>query len=292
MAWVDVKKEMTDEKGLDAGVADRIGEYVKHKGMFLPVTGTINSLVMIYRIGGPSLLEQLTADTTLMANSNAKQGLADMGLLFSLLKAYNVLDRVGSVTFKCMDFIDLYVKISFDLSLARGLDYYTGIIYEAVVEASAPPGFKTANALALPSDTPTPAAPTPKKKSKKPASDENDEEDVDESQVGVGSIAAGGRYDGLVSMFLSAAGSDGKKEKAVAQVPCVGVSIGLDRIFAIVWPRWVEKGMRSKETMVYVMSAGDGLLQERVELVTELRTAGIKVRTLRISEGETFFILQ
>jgi len=108
------------------------------------------------------------------------------------------------------------------------------------------------------------------------ATDEGDEEDVDESQVGVGSIAAGGRYDGLVSMFLSAAGSDGKKEKAVAQVPCVGVSIGLDRIFALVWPRWVEKGMRSKETMVYVMSAGDGLLQERVGLVTELRTAGIK----------------
>ncbi len=32
MSWVDVKKEMTDEKGLDAAVADKIGEYVKHKG--------------------------------------------------------------------------------------------------------------------------------------------------------------------------------------------------------------------------------------------------------------------
>lgn len=30
--------------------------------------------------------------------------------------------------------------MSFDMSLARGLDYYTGIIYEAVTEKSAPPG--------------------------------------------------------------------------------------------------------------------------------------------------------
>lgn len=26
-----------------------------------------------------------------------------------------------------------YLKVSFDLSLARGLDYYTGVIYEAVL---------------------------------------------------------------------------------------------------------------------------------------------------------------
>lgn len=75
-------------------------------------------------------------------------------------------------------------------------------------------------------------------------------------------------------MFTSAAAGEGKK---AAGMPCVGVSIGLDRIFAIVWPKWVEKGMRSKETMVYVMAAGDGLLEERVELVHELREAGIKV---------------
>ena len=41
--------------------------------------------------------------------------------------------------------------------------------------------------------------------------------------VKVGSIAAGGRYDELVGMF-SASG---------AKVPCVGVSIGIERIFAL-----------------------------------------------------------
>ncbi|KAF9461940.1 hypothetical protein BDZ94DRAFT_1310139 [Collybia nuda] len=241
LPWSDVKKEMTDEKGLDAAIADKIGEYVKHKG-------------------GPTLLDQLTSDASLMANQSAKQGLADMSLLFTLLRSYKVLDR-----------------ISFDLSLARGLDYYTGIIYEAIVEASAPPGFHAANAFAsssTPADAATTPAPPPKKKSaKKGKTEDGEDEEIDESQVGVGSIAAGGRYDGLVGMFSAAAAAEGKKATGL---PCVGVSFGLDRVFALVWPKWVEKGMRSKETMVYVMAAGDGLLEERVQLVQELREAGIK----------------
>lgn len=153
------------------------------------------------------------------------------------------------------------------MSLARGLDYYTGLIYEAIVEASAPPGLKAAENLDP--APPTPAA-APKKKSKK-AGPEEDEE-IDESQVGVGSIAAGGRYDDLVAMFTAAASSDGKKS---AGLPCVGVSIGLDRIFALLWPKWVERGMRSKEVFAYVLSAGDGLLPERMGLVQELRAQGI-----------------
>ncbi|KAI5998217.1 hypothetical protein EDD15DRAFT_2244375 [Pisolithus albus] len=240
LPWSDVKKEMTDEKGLSSDVADKIGEYVKHKG-------------------GPALLDQLKADETLMSNPSAKQGLQDMELLFTLLKAYN-------------NVID---KISFDMSLARGLDYYTGIIYEAIVEASAPPGFNAANATAPPPATAGASSPAqPKKKSKKPKADTlEEEEEIDESQVGVGSIAAGGRYDNLVGLFTSAAAGEGKKG---ASLPCIGVSIGMDRIFSIIWPKWVEKGMRSKETMVYVMAAGDGLLEERIRLVQELREAGIK----------------
>ena len=70
------------------------------------------------------------------------------------------------------------------MSLARGLDYYTGIIYEAVTEASAPPGFKAANAFATSDATPstpaTPATPAPKKekKAKKPANGEEEEEET------------------------------------------------------------------------------------------------------------------
>lgn len=157
------------------------------------------------------------------------------------------------------------------MSLARGLDYYTGLIYEAIVEASAPPGFK-----ANPSVAPTPATPKKPKKEK-----DGEEEEIDESQVGVGSIAAGGRYDNLVGSFAAAAAGEGKKK--VVQTPCVGVSIGMDRIFALLWPKWVSMGGRSKDTMVYVMAAGDGLLEERMELVHELREQGIKVRVLHLT---------
>ncbi|KAG1716209.1 hypothetical protein ID866_949 [Astraeus odoratus] len=237
LPWLDVKKEMTEEKGLSPDVADRIGEYVKHKG-------------------GPSLLHQLKSDQTLMSNVSAKQGVQDMDLLFTLLKAYSVID-----------------KISFDLSLARGLDYYTGIIYEAIIEASAPPGFSPANTVTSPSATDGAASQLKKKPKKSKAEDAQEEEEIDESQVGVGSIAAGGRYDNLVGMFTSAAAGDGKKG---ASLPCIGVSIGLDRIFSVLWPKWVETGMRSKETMAYVMAAGDGLLEERIKLAQELRGAGIK----------------
>jgi histidyl-tRNA synthetase len=213
-----------------------------------------------------------------------------MTILFSLLKAYNALDRVSHEReISTISFKTLSIQISFDLSLARGLDYYTGIIYEAIVEASAPPGFKAANAFASSSE-PTSSIPevapaaSLKKRSKKPDAAAVEEEEVDESQVGVGSIAAGGRYDGLVGAFLAgAAGVDpnskeGKKAMGpCGGTPCVGVSIGMDRVFALVWPKWVERGGRAKETMVFVMSAGDGLLSERVELATELRAAGIKV---------------
>lgn len=47
---------------------------------------------------------------------------------------------------------------------------------------------------------------------------------AEEEPLNVGSVAAGGRYDGLVGMF------DPKGHK----VPCVGLSIGIERIFSIV----------------------------------------------------------
>ncbi|GJJ13182.1 hypothetical protein Clacol_007433 [Clathrus columnatus] len=235
LSWEEVRKEMTEEKGLDPTVADRIGEYVKLKG-------------------GSELLQILRADSALMSNKSSKEGIADMDILFRLLDAYQVTKY-----------------ISFDLSLARGLDYYTGIIYEAVVEASAPPGIK-----ANPPVSSAPTAGIKAKPSQKQELDEEGEPVIDESTIGVGSIAAGGRYDNLVQLFTSAAAGDGKAGKKAPGLPCVGVSIGVDRVFALLWPKWVECGGRSKETVAYVMVARDGLLEERIKLVRELREGGIK----------------
>lgn len=38
--------------------------------------------------------------------------------------------------FDLLDMMGALSHFSFDLSLARGLDYYTGVIYEAVMEGS------------------------------------------------------------------------------------------------------------------------------------------------------------
>jgi histidyl-tRNA synthetase len=92
-----------------------------------------------------------------------------------------------------------------------------------------------------------------------------------EGQVGgneaVGSIAGGGRYDELVGMF------DPKNRK----VPCVGVSIGVERIFSLLEARKADQALRSSPIEVYVASAQKGLVEERMKICTMLWSAGIKV---------------
>lgn len=247
LPWADVRKEMVEEKGLAEDVADKIGEYVKLKG-------------------GPELLTQLRS-SPLAENESAKAGMDDMEILF-----------------KYLDVFGITKSMSFDLSLARGLDYYTGLIYEAVVEGSAPPAASNTTAIPTPTSTAPPPKPSKPKPAKKDKSTDADDEEIDESQVGVGSIAAGGRYDELVGMFASAAASTGsKKEKSSAgQIPCVGVSVGVERVFSILMQREKEKEVgaggrgRSKATEVFVVSVGEGLIEERMRLAKDLWDAGIK----------------
>ncbi|XP_013926458.1 PREDICTED: histidine--tRNA ligase, cytoplasmic-like [Thamnophis sirtalis] len=195
MAWEDVKNEMVGEKGLAPEIADQIGGYVRLHG-------------------GLSLIEQLLQDPKLSQNKLAREGLEEVKQLFKYLDIFGISDQ-----------------FSFDLSLARGLDYYTGVIYEAIL-------------LKEPNDP------------------------VEES-VGVGSVAGGGRYDGLVGMF------DPKGRK----VPCVGVSIGIERVFSIMEQKMEasEEKIRTTETQVLVASAQKKLLEERLKLVSELWDSGIKV---------------
>uniref|UniRef100_A0A671MVW6 histidine--tRNA ligase n=1 Tax=Sinocyclocheilus anshuiensis TaxID=1608454 RepID=A0A671MVW6_9TELE len=146
-----------------------------------------------------------------------------MKLLFSYLELFQVTD-----------------KVVFDLSLARGLDYYTGVIYEAILSQTIP-------------------APA-------------EQNGADEAGVSVGSVAGGGRYDGLVGMF------DPKGRK----VPCVGVSIGIERIFSIMEQKaeTSSEKVRTTETQVLVASAQKNLLEERLKLTSELWNAGVKAEVL------------
>lgn len=158
MPWDEVRKEMVDEKGLDGAVADKIETYVVRKG-------------------GRDLLDSLLQDEALVANASAKTGLEEMRDLLDYLDAFGVLDR-----------------ISFDMSLARGLDYYTGVIYEVVTEGSAPAVPQTP--AAAPSSTPdTPEAQRLQKSGKKDKAKTNtnleDDDRSNDPTLGVGSVAAG-----------------------------------------------------------------------------------------------------
>lgn len=217
--WEEVRREMTEEKGLDGEVAEKIGGYVNLKG-------------------GAELLQKLQADEALSANESAKAGLADMQLLFDYLSIFQVLP-----------------VISFDMSLARGLDYYTGVIYEVITEGSAP-GTSAAKGSEK-------GARSGKKEKKAPKGAEFDEDRSSDPNVGVGSVAAGGRYDNLVNMF------SGK-----GQIPCVGVSFGVERIFSIMKARTEAAQARDSKVDVFVVAFPKGLLKERMGVGQLLENAG------------------
>ena len=190
--WEEVRREMVEDKGLAPESADRIGQIVglhgKPQEMLATLTGSAEAHL-----------------ETLRSHPMAKAALDELTTLFDFLGAMNALDR-----------------ISLDMSLARGLDYYTGVIYEAVLLGA-----------------------------------------------NVGSVAAGGRYDHLVGSF------------AGKEIPAVGVSIGLERIFAIIETKLKEEAkrtgvpIRSTDTAVLVASIGNGMQKRRMEVANVLWSAGI-----------------
>jgi len=191
--WEDVKKEMIEEKGLSKEVADKIGEYVKLHG-------------------GMDLVEKLLTDEKLSKNKSAVEGLEAIKILL-----------------KYCDIFQITNNVSFDLSLARGLDYYTGVIFEAVLLGDSSKG----------------------------------------EEFSVGSVAGGGRYDNLVGMF------DVKNK----QVPCVGVSLGVERLFTVLEQKLqkTNRKQRTTEVDVYVCTAQKNLVEERLKLCNELWSDDLKV---------------
>ena len=145
--WSEVRREMVEEKGLAGDVADRIGDFVVLRG------------------------EPWEMYKSLMDGNKFGDHKGALDAMEDLRICFDYLDAMDKLRF-----------ISFDLSLARGLDYYTGIIYEAVCM---------------------------------------------NGNTQVGSIGGGGRYDNLVSMF----------QEAGKVTPCVGVSVGIERVFTLMEER-------------------------------------------------------
>jgi histidyl-tRNA synthetase len=107
-------------------------------------------------------------------------------------------------------------QVSTDFTLARGLNYYTGIIFEIKAKG-----------------------------------------------VQIGSIGGGGRYDDLTGLF------------GVANVPGVGISFGVDRIYDVMeelrlFPQEVQTG-----TQVLFFNLGEAESKAAFNLMQQLRSRGV-----------------
>lgn len=186
--WEEVKREMVEDKGLESEVADKIGTFVLQKG------------------APKEMYKQLMDSQKFGKHAGALDAMEDLRILFEYLDA-----------------MDKLKFISFDLSLARGLDYYTGVIYEAVCM---------------------------------------------NGNTQVGSIGGGGRYDTLVSMF----------QEAGKVTPCVGVSVGIERVFTLMEARLREENagsIKQPNVNVLVASVGAGMMKERMKITRVLWDANI-----------------
>ena len=141
-----------------------------------------------------AFLESYLADSTV-----GMEGVSEVKHLFSLMES----DPMDS-------------EVDFDLTLARGLNYYTGTIFEVI-----------------------------------------------SSEVQIGSICGGGRYDDLTGIF----GLEG--------VSGVGVSFGADRIYDVLLQlnRFPERGER--DTQVLFVNFGEEETRFIFPILTELRRKGI-----------------
>ena len=106
--------------------------------------------------------------------------------------------------------------LDFDLTLARGLNYYTGSIFE-----------------------------------------------VEAKGVNMGSIGGGGRYDDLTGVF------------GLKDLPGIGISFGLDRIYLVLEELDVLPSLEADFTQVLFVNFGDKEADYCLKVLSELRKAGI-----------------
>jgi histidyl-tRNA synthetase len=158
--------------------------------------------------------EKLAAIKDLLgASETGQKGIAEIEFVWSMAKAqWSTNPEVKNTSHTTH-----HSPLIIDFTLARGLNYYTGIIFEA----------------------------------KAPA------------EVKIGSIGGGGRYDDLTGLF------------GVPNVPGVGISFGVDRIYDVMeelqlFPEAVEQG-----TKVLFFNLGEEESKKAYRLLQGLRRKGI-----------------
>lgn len=152
--------------------------------------------------GGVAVLEGARA--ALGDNPRASEGIANLRTVFKLLDAAGVPSD----------------RLKIDLGLARGLDYYTGVVFETTVN-----GWEK-----------------------------------------FGSIASGGRYDNLASLFTD------------RKLPGVGASIGLDRLLALLEEAGLMKGTSAAVPVLVASFPGvDPAVPVRLAAILRKESIGVEV---------------
>jgi histidyl-tRNA synthetase len=228
LPWRKVKEEMI-QKGLPEDVAVKLGKYLVDRTN--------------RETDNDDVLELLKSDALLSKNKNNKQGVEEMELFLRYMKTYGVTEW-----------------IQLDLSLARGLDYYTGLMYEVILDPGQKGRGRRIGKLSRRSyraDAYRPVCPK-----------EFSEEALTEALC-VGSIAAGGRYDKLVGKLSS------------RDIPCVGMFFGIDRILTVLKSIESAKQINSDSdtnsakprvsVWIIIASNNPRLIDERMEIARDLR---------------------
>lgn len=170
-------------------------------------------------------IDAITEFLTISSGSEADALAAAGDVLGDVSVAAEGIDELRQITAYLLQFGVPSNKAQIDLTVVRGLGYYTGPVFETVLD------------------------------------------DIPE----IGSVFAGGRYDGLVERFL------GRK------IPAVGASAGIDRLLSVLMARGTIATQNTvSQVLVTVMDPDK--MPEYIKLLNEIRENSIRAE---IFLGET-----
>lgn len=192
IGWEKVAEELGN-RGADAGAVEVIKQFLDAKDL-----ATVAPLLAGSEVG--------------------RQGVAELQEVFDLVERSSPLSRGEGLGER-----RTYNRIEFDVTLARGLNYYTGAIWEVAVDTTAP----------------------------------------GQENVRMGSIAGGGRYADLTSIF-------GMKD-----MPGVGVSFGAERIYDVLEELDAFPADASEDLQYLLLCLDDEALAHGFGLVSRLRARGV-----------------
>jgi histidyl-tRNA synthetase len=208
---------------LGPGRLDESGDFSPGAGLG---DAQIERVLGFVTAGGGTRTEVLDRLSTLVGDApDGRAGIEELTTIHDLLTAQGI----GTST------------VVIDPSVVRGLDYYTGPVFEAVLTAAIASG-----------------------------DGDGDGDDGDGGRTGgasgeprsFGAVAAGGRYDDLIKRFTG------------QEVPACGASIGVDRLLTALRHHGLAGGATAAGPVVVTVMDRQELPRYQA-MVSELRTAGV-----------------